>query len=250
MSQPSAPLLHVGGQDRDLSERLSAELTAFNAEATGADDEDGFSVRVTDGSGELIAGLTGWTWGGTAGINLVWVDPEHRHAAWGRRMLEAAEAEARRRGCARMVVASFTYQAPEFYRRHGYVETGRAEGFPAGSADVHFLKHLDGTETPERVRLAVVVDYPAGREADGLAYEDLVLQLLPDHGGRVEQRLRTGDASAEMQLLTFSSRAGYQSFVADERRLALREQYGDSTPATRVLEVGPVTIARPGARAH
>ncbi|GLY28070.1 hypothetical protein Kisp02_14350 [Kineosporia sp. NBRC 101731] len=45
-------------------------------------------------------------------------------------------------GCARMVRSSFMFQAPDFYRRHGYVETGRAEGYPAGSAQVHFLKTL------------------------------------------------------------------------------------------------------------
>jgi hypothetical protein len=44
-----------------------------------------------------------------------------------------------------MVLSSFTFQAPDFYRRHGYVETGRTEGLPvAGMADVHFRKSLVG----------------------------------------------------------------------------------------------------------
>lgn len=44
-----------------------------------------------------------------------------------------------------MVLSSFTFQAPDFYRRHGYVETGRTEGLPvAGAADVHFRKTLPG----------------------------------------------------------------------------------------------------------
>ncbi|GAA3619190.1 hypothetical protein GCM10022223_40010 [Kineosporia mesophila] len=108
------------------------ELAAFNAKATGADDENG----------EPVGGLTGWTWGGTCGVSMLWVHADHRAGGWGGKLLAAAEDQARRRGCARMVLSSFTFQAPDFYRRHGYVETGRAEGYPAGNAQVHFLRTL------------------------------------------------------------------------------------------------------------
>ena len=38
---------------------------------------------------------------------------------------------------------SFTFQAPAFYERHGFVETGRTEALPVeGHADVHFVKVL------------------------------------------------------------------------------------------------------------
>lgn len=58
-------------------------------------------------------------------------------------MLIAAEAEARARGCKQILVSSFTFQAPEFYKRLGYVEFSRTEGLPTeGSADVHMVKML------------------------------------------------------------------------------------------------------------
>ena len=58
-------------------------------------------------------------------------------------MLEAAEELARERGCRQILVSSFTFQAPAFYQRNGYVEIGRTEGIPVeGSADVHFVKSL------------------------------------------------------------------------------------------------------------
>lgn len=60
------PTLSVGGPDDELSARLTKELTAFNAAVTGADDEADLSVQVTDGDGELVGGLTGWTRGGGA----------------------------------------------------------------------------------------------------------------------------------------------------------------------------------------
>jgi GNAT superfamily N-acetyltransferase len=134
--------VQVGEQDADLAARLTEELTAFNIAATGADDQRHLSVRVDDGAGQLVAGLAGWTWGGCGGINLVWVRADCRRQGWGARLLQAAEAEARARGCTRMVVSSMTFQAPGFYQRHGYVETGRTLGLPGGHADIHLLKAL------------------------------------------------------------------------------------------------------------
>lgn len=68
----------------------------------------------------------------------------------GGKLLRAAEDEARRRGCDRANVSSFTFQAPDFYRRHGYVETGRVLGIPGDAEDIHFHKSLvrDFPHTP------------------------------------------------------------------------------------------------------
>jgi GNAT superfamily N-acetyltransferase len=72
-----------------------------------------------------------------------WVRKEQRRTGQGARLVEAAEAIARERGCERLNLFSFTYQAPDFYARHGYVEVARIEAMPVvGHADVHFVKHL------------------------------------------------------------------------------------------------------------
>ncbi|WP_143660747.1 GNAT family N-acetyltransferase, partial [Streptomyces fradiae] len=89
-----------------------------------------------------VGGLTAWTWGGLLGVEMLWVREDSRRGGWGGRLLEAAEEEARRRGCDRACVSSFTFQAPDFYRRHGYVETGRTPGIPGGAEDVHLFKRL------------------------------------------------------------------------------------------------------------
>jgi GNAT superfamily N-acetyltransferase len=137
----------IGEADSELAEQLSQELTAFNTRATGVDDQRGLSAQVRDSQGGLVAGLTGWTWGTCAGITLVWVRDDQRRTGFGGQLLEAAEAEARRRGCAQVVVSSFTFQAPDFYKRHGYVEFARSEGIPnEGSADVHMVKALHDVE--------------------------------------------------------------------------------------------------------
>jgi GNAT superfamily N-acetyltransferase len=137
-------VLSVGHRDAELNERLSAGLDEINFPATGttAADQGTLSVKVVDDFGDLIGGLAAWTWGGLLGIQMLWVRENSRGAGWGARILHAAEEEARRRGCDRACVSSFTFQAPVFYQRHGYVETGRTLGIPGGAADVHMYKAL------------------------------------------------------------------------------------------------------------
>ncbi|WBB65167.1 GNAT family N-acetyltransferase [Micromonospora sp. WMMD812] len=234
---PNTPALHLGGEDADLAARIDRELTAFNNAATGADDEAGLSVRVTDADGELVAGLTGWTWGGRAGINTMWVRADRRREGWGGRLLRAAEEEARRRGCTEISVASFSFQAPHFYRRHGYSDTGIRDGIPGGHVDHHFWKSLaaDPADTLRLVALVEMTDPAAGQR-----YEDAVLALLGRHGGRLERRLRTDDGGTEVHVIRFVSRTGLETFLADPERVALRAALGDAAPVTRVLPVRDV----------
>lgn len=132
----------TGEGDAELDQRLSDGLDAQNIPAAGAGPQREFTVKAEDADG-LVAGLSGWTWGTSAGIAMVWVRDDARTQGWGRRLLAAAEDVARERGCERINVSSFTFQAPDFYAQNGYVETGRTEALPlAGQADVHFVKHL------------------------------------------------------------------------------------------------------------
>jgi GNAT superfamily N-acetyltransferase len=135
--------LTLADGDPDLDAKLSSALDTHNFAASGVSDLRELTVKVDDDAGELMAGLSGWTWGTCAGIAMVWVREDCRKAGWGGLMLDAAERIARERGCRQVIVSSFTFQAPAFYERHGYVETGRTEGLPVnGAADVHFVKGL------------------------------------------------------------------------------------------------------------
>ncbi len=135
--------LSTSDGDSALDQRLSDELDAYNVPAAAAGEQCEFTVKVQDADGSLVAGLSGWTWGTSAGIAMVWVREDQRRSGQGARLLAAAEEVARDRGCERINVSSFTFQAPAFYAKHGYVEVGRTEALPvAGHADVHFVKHL------------------------------------------------------------------------------------------------------------
>jgi GNAT superfamily N-acetyltransferase len=134
----------VAEGDAELDQRLSDELDAVNAARTaGATPPRELTVRVVDADGDLVAGVSGWTWGVAAGIGMTWVREDARGTGVGARLLEAFEAEAERRGSDRVFVTSFTFQAPGFYERHGYREIFRWDGVPTeGEADVHLRKDL------------------------------------------------------------------------------------------------------------
>jgi GNAT superfamily N-acetyltransferase len=128
----------------DLDQRLSDELDAFNAAATAnVPGSRELTVRLLDSSGELVGGVSGWTWGVAAGIAMAWVREGGRGRGAGKRLLATFEDEARERGCAHVFVTSFTFQAPAFYERHGYREIFRWQGVPTPeAADVHLRKEL------------------------------------------------------------------------------------------------------------
>jgi ribosomal protein S18 acetylase RimI-like enzyme len=140
-----AAALSIGDRDPDLAEILDRGLDEYNFAATGTSkaDQDSFSIKASAPNGEVIGGLTAWTWAGLCGISMLWVHQDHRKAGWGAKILTAAETEARLRGCDRVCVSSFTFQAPGFYQKYDYIETGRTLGIPGGGEDVHMFKRLE-----------------------------------------------------------------------------------------------------------
>ncbi|RLP94842.1 hypothetical protein [Micromonospora sp. CV4] len=88
--------------------------------------------------------------------------------------------------------------------------------------------------------LVALVEFTAGAEAAGQRYEDAVLALLGRHGGGLERRLRGTDERTEVHVIRFDARTGYESFMADPERVALRADLGPAAPTTRVIEVHEV----------
>ena len=105
-------------------ERLLREaLYEFNYAMTGYHDGRSLSCYPHD-TGTPAAGIDGFTWGGYAQIQYLWVSEKHRGRGLGGQLFSAAEDEARRRGCSTVVLDTHSFQAPDFYRRRGYREVG------------------------------------------------------------------------------------------------------------------------------
>lgn len=90
------------------------------------------AVFATDPAGTVVGGAVGRTWGQCCELLQLWVAPEHRSQGVGSRLLQAFEAGARSRGCSTFYLTTLSYQAPEFYRRHGYGVLAQIAGYPDG----------------------------------------------------------------------------------------------------------------------
>ena len=126
--------------DADIGALRNAILE-FNFESTGYRDGRALSCFLYD-DGELIAGIDGFTWGGYARIEYLWVAEPRRKQGLGSRLLAAAEEEARRRGCTTIVLDTHSFQAPDLYRSKGYDEIGTTVDTPRGYSQTLFQKAL------------------------------------------------------------------------------------------------------------
>lgn len=121
---------------------LEQRLYEFNSQTTGIADALGISAFARDAHGEVVAGLGGHTWGGCCEIRQIWVHANHRGQGIGRRLLGLAETEARRRGCFQMVLATYSFQAPEFYCSLGFEVVGSLPDYPRGHQHLQLRKAL------------------------------------------------------------------------------------------------------------
>ena len=121
---------------------LGDRLYDYNVEHTGRDDGQWLAFFLRDEKNQIVAGLHGWTWSGWLKINYLWVGAVERGRGRGRQMLLMAEAEARKRGCSHATLNTYSFQAPDFYRRLGYRIVAIMEGLPEGHRPCTLLKDL------------------------------------------------------------------------------------------------------------
>ena len=122
---------------------LEERLYEFNSAATGITDGEWLTILVRDSDGRIVAGICGNTWGGCAEIRQFWVEDARRRQGLGTRMLQAAEQEARRRGCRLMLLMTFSFQAPAFYVKHGFEVVAVVDDHPCGHKNLLLRKRLD-----------------------------------------------------------------------------------------------------------
>ncbi len=75
-------------------------------------------------------------------VELLAVAEEGRGKGIGGQLMARMEEEARLRGMEGMWLDTFSFQAPEFYKRLGYREFGRIDGYPGNAARHFLLKRL------------------------------------------------------------------------------------------------------------
>ena len=121
---------------------LDDRINAYNFETTGITDGRIVSFFVRDERGDIIAGLYGWTWGGTCAVRYLWVRAGHRKRGYGTALMESAEREALVRGCTQIMLSTHSFQAPQLYQSLGFEITGTHFDYPRGHLKHYLRKEL------------------------------------------------------------------------------------------------------------
>lgn len=121
---------------------LEDRIYEFNAEATGIRNGELLGIFLRGARGAIEAGLYGWTWGDCCRIDKLWVRGELRRSGLGRRLVQAAEREALRRGCRQVTLDTHSFQAPGFYRKLDYELWATLEGYPGAHQQLHLRKRI------------------------------------------------------------------------------------------------------------
>ena len=117
-------------------------LYRFNKEIVGNDGHTPIQIVEYDFDGNIIAGILGGTYWGWMYVDILWVDKNHRKKGIGSRLLLAAEEEAIRRGCHHVHLDTMSWQAPDFYKNHGYEVIGILPDIPSGNQKYLLMKTL------------------------------------------------------------------------------------------------------------
>lgn len=139
---PDIDLILGNTADPALQSTVSEGLRDYNREVCGVSDHMPLTIGIKDPeSGELLGGLIGRTSLGLLFIDLFYLPKSQRGTGLGSRMLVMAEDEGRRRGCSKGVLYTISFQAPEFYKRHGWIAFGEIAANP-GATRIYLTKDL------------------------------------------------------------------------------------------------------------
>jgi GNAT superfamily N-acetyltransferase len=125
---------------------VDAGLEAFNHEAAPLHEVQRLSCFAHDQAGSIVGGAVGRTWAHACELQQIWVDAGHRRQGLGGELLRRFEALARRRGCHTFYLETFSFQAPDFYRQHGYRVAAEIRAFPHGIVKVVMMREAEATD--------------------------------------------------------------------------------------------------------
>ncbi|MBI4065091.1 GNAT family N-acetyltransferase [Candidatus Gottesmanbacteria bacterium] len=101
-----------------------------------------FSIFLKNQNDKVFGGIiVSLLWNGME-IQSLWVDESVRKQGWGRKLLEAVETEAIKRGCTIVYTNTFSWQAGDFYTKLGYATYGKLDGFPENNSLIYYRKNL------------------------------------------------------------------------------------------------------------
>jgi GNAT superfamily N-acetyltransferase len=114
-------------------EAILAPLLVYNESQVGRTLHEPVAILLQgDAHSEVVGGLWGKIYYEWLFVELLFVPENLRGARLGSQMIAKAEDMARQKNCVGVWLDTFSFQAPEFYRKLGYDVFGSLDNYPTG----------------------------------------------------------------------------------------------------------------------
>jgi len=104
---------------------------------------ENISFIIKDEEGKVVGGITGNMFWHHLHIDFLWIDQKARGKGYGSELLKKMEEFAIKKGCRLIYLDTFSFQAPEFYKKNGYEVFGILEDHPKGFNQYFLQKRLN-----------------------------------------------------------------------------------------------------------
>lgn len=132
-------MVNLVPSSEEQKEHLHKRLQEYNARfMQGFAD---FSFHMEE-NGVIVAGIVAESVGDTVEVEFLFVEEACRGRGLGRTLLEHVETAAREQGMRRVLLNTYSFQAPGFYRKTGYQEVLKLEPAFGQFSQSYFLKEL------------------------------------------------------------------------------------------------------------
>jgi GNAT superfamily N-acetyltransferase len=135
-------ILPVEKPTDEMWEVIGGGINQFNHQHSGPEDFQHLCFALYGPGGQVAGGLIGEIYWGWLYINLMFITEELRGQGYGHQLLIQAEAEAKKRGATSVFFDTFSFQALDFYQKHGYRIFGQLDDFPPGHTRYYMTKTL------------------------------------------------------------------------------------------------------------
>ncbi|MDO5096394.1 MAG: GNAT family N-acetyltransferase [Peptostreptococcaceae bacterium] len=134
--------LRLENTESEKAQELGNLIRAYNKSKREPSKSEPLNIYVEDEQGNLIAGMVAETFGNWLEIEYLYVGEDLRGQGLGSEILNMAEKEAKERKCKYSFVDTFNFQAPDFYKKHGYKEVFALKEYPYTSQRYYYTKEL------------------------------------------------------------------------------------------------------------
>ena len=134
--------IRLENTESQKAQEIGDLIRSYNRSKREAAESEPLNLYVEDDSGQVMAGLVAETFGNWLEIEYLFVKEDLRGQGIGSQLLQQAESEAKNRNCRFAFVNTYQFQAPDFYKRHGYKEVLRLQDYPYTGQRHYYQKDL------------------------------------------------------------------------------------------------------------